>query len=458
MRQITLSIRILIVSCLIIGCATFHERNYEFNQAFAHHDIEEAARLIAKFKKPERKGYRFTYYLDKGVVSHLQDDIETSNLYLEKAYLFGEDYKKNLASETLDATINPKISLYYGEAHEHLFSLYYKALNYALIGNFEFALIEARRLQIRLSQLAERYKNKHAYKQDAFIHNFIGLLYEASGDINNAFIAYRNAYNAYAADYSSLFDISAPLQLKKDLLRTAYENGFMDIFEKYKADMSLSYDPMLSSDTGEIIAFWNNGLGPYKFEKEYSFVSTGDLAGDFLYFRNNDLDVVVPLSLSGHEDLKEIDIIRVTFPAYRAQQPIYQSARLLVEGQVSEKLVLGTDLTKIAFQCLQQRIVLEIKKSLIRAALRTIVQSEGSVLAQAVGILSSLAEGSDTRYWQTLPHAIYYTRLKLPVGSQTIHFQLSQEDSSTFTTRVTKSVKIYPQRTQFLSFSTPEVK
>ncbi len=35
------------------------------------------------------------------------------------------------------------------------------------------------------------------YQHDAFANNLIGLIYDASGDYNNAFIAYRNAYDIY---------------------------------------------------------------------------------------------------------------------------------------------------------------------------------------------------------------------------------------------------------------------
>ena len=457
MRVLTLPISMLIVAWLSISCATFHERNHQFNYAFARNDIEEAARCIDKLKKPEKKGYRFAYYLDKGVVLHLQDDTETSNLYLEKAFLFGEDYRKTLANEALDATLSPNLSMYYGEAHEHLFVLYYKALNYAIVGNFTSALIEARRLQIRLHQLADRYKSKRAYKQDAFVHNFIGLLYEASGDINNAFIAYRNAYEAYATDYTSLFGLSVPLQLKKDLLRTAYENGFMDLFEQYKQEMSLSYDPTVSSQEGEVIAFWNNGLGPYKTEREYTFFNTEFIDGVF-YFRNDDLDVLVPLPLSAAGALKDVDIIRLTLPVYKAQKPVYRSARLLVEEQSTQDFVLGTHLTSIAFQCLRQRTALELTKSLIRAALRTVAQSQDENILKVLGVLGSLTESSDTRYWQTLPDAIYYTRLKLPAGAHTLHFQLSSDETPTFTMRSSQEIEVYSQKIRFLSFSTPEIR
>ena len=38
----------------------------------------------------------------------------------------------------------------------------------------------------------------------------MGMIYDASGDKNNAFIAYRNAYEAYENSYGKLFNINTP--------------------------------------------------------------------------------------------------------------------------------------------------------------------------------------------------------------------------------------------------------
>ena len=41
--------------------------------------------------------------------------------------------------------------------------------------------------------------NGAGYRADGFARYLSGILYEAAGDLNNAFIAYRNAYEAYDA-------------------------------------------------------------------------------------------------------------------------------------------------------------------------------------------------------------------------------------------------------------------
>ena len=39
-----------------------------------------------------------------------------------------------------------------------------------------------------------------------FAHLLMGSIYETTGDLNNAFIAYRNAYEVYKRDYVPFFE------------------------------------------------------------------------------------------------------------------------------------------------------------------------------------------------------------------------------------------------------------
>src|SRR6267154_6321424 len=145
---------------------------------------------------------------------------EESNQFFEKAFLFGEDYRTNYMNEVASYLTNPNFTSYKGEDHEHLMLLYYKALNYLKMNNTEDALVEIRRLNIRLQQLTDRYHSQDKYDHDAFSNVLMGITYEVDKDYNNAFIAYRNALNIYQDDYQSMFGVYAPDQLKEDLLRS----------------------------------------------------------------------------------------------------------------------------------------------------------------------------------------------------------------------------------------------
>ncbi|HAD95977.1 MAG TPA: hypothetical protein DCG19_01160, partial [Cryomorphaceae bacterium] len=172
------------------SCATYYERNAQFQEAFAAGDIQKADKLLDKNEKTGKGRNRLLYFMQKGVVLQMQGKFEESNQYLEQAYTFIEDYKKNFGSEALSLLTNPMMKPYTGEDHEKVLIHYYKALNYLQLNQPQPALVEARRLNNKLNQLNDKYENKkNRYKDDAFAHILMGIAYEMDNDVNNAFIA-----------------------------------------------------------------------------------------------------------------------------------------------------------------------------------------------------------------------------------------------------------------------------
>src|SRR5262245_58372875 len=102
------------------------------------------------------------------------------------------------------------------------------------MSKYEEAIVECRRLSIRMQKLTDKYSSENKYQRDAFCHTLMGIIYQASKDYNNAFIAYRNALEIYDEDYTRLFGVSAPGQLKIDLMNTAYWSGFREEFQAYR--------------------------------------------------------------------------------------------------------------------------------------------------------------------------------------------------------------------------------
>lgn len=353
-----------------------------------------------------------------------------SNQFFEKAFLFGEDYRINYLNEIASYLTNPNFTTYKGEDHEHLILLYYKALNYLKMHNTEDALVEIRRLNIRLQQLTDRYNSKDKYDHDAFIHVLMGITYEVDKDYNNAFIAYRNALNIYDDDYRRFFGVHAPQQLKEDILRTAWLSGLNDEFEAYKDTLKMPNYTYKESDGGELVFFWHNGLAPIKAEWGVDFVISRQ--GDMVYFTNSQLGLSFPFSLEGYSDrdkkgLSNLEIFRVAFPKYIERSPFYTQASITINDQVLA-LQMVEDINKIAFKCLQERMGLEFSKALLRVALKKAeeyeIKKQDRTLGTLVGMINALTEKADTRNWQTLPNSIYYCRVPLKEGKNSVTFTL----------------------------------
>ena len=58
-------------------------------------------------------------------------------------------------------------------------------------------------------------------------------------------------------------------------------------------------------------------------------------------------------------------------------------------------------------------------------------KDEKEALATAIQVFSFISEKADTRNWQSLPHTIYYTRVPLQKGMNTISLQLNGRSSKT---------------------------
>ncbi len=415
-----------LLALVFTSCATYYELNYEFNRYFESGDLESAQSAIKSNSRGLKKKTRFLYFANRGVVANMLGNYEASNVYLEKAYIYGEDYQRNYADIAASFLTNPNIIDYPGEDHEHLLLLYYKSLNYLHLNDHESALVECRRLNNRLNALSDKYRSDNKFRQDAFIHTLMGLIYDAGGDYNNAFIAYRNAYNIYQGDYSKFFNLTAPEQLKRDLLRTAYQTGFMEEVRFYEKEFGVTYQHSVP-ENGELVFFWNNGLGPVKDEWSVNFVTEEGDGG--VVFVNDEYGWSFPFDFSGddgEDKLTDLEIFRISMPKYVERTPRFSDGALKIESR-KYPLELAEDVNAIAFKSLEQRILLELGKSLMRAALKKTVEEaveeESEGWGFVVGLVNAATEKADTRNWQTIPHSILYTRIPLEAGNNEVVLQ-----------------------------------
>ncbi|MBX7127104.1 MAG: hypothetical protein K1X47_15520 [Cyclobacteriaceae bacterium] len=261
----------LFIVFVLWSCATYYQTNYAFNAAFEQGQLDQALTTLQSRSSEGKGKAAFLYDVNNGLILSMKSRYQESNDYFEKAFLFGEDYRINYLNEVASYLTNPMFTVYKGEDHEHLLVPYYKALNYLKMGNIDDALVECRRMNIRLQQLSDRYTSNNKYRRDAFIHNLMGIIYDASHDYNNAFIAYRNAWEIYQEDYGRLFGVQAPSQLREDLLRTAWLTGLTAEFDRLRQEVGLPDYRYQAGSGGELVFFWHNGLAPVKSEWSINF-------------------------------------------------------------------------------------------------------------------------------------------------------------------------------------------
>ncbi|PZP42355.1 MAG: hypothetical protein DI598_17005, partial [Pseudopedobacter saltans] len=341
-----------------------------------------------------------------------------------KAYIMIDDkIKTNVGQAIASKLTNPMAEPYKGEDFEKVAIHYYKALNYIGLDQPEEALVEAKRINIKLTQLNDKYSsNKNKYSKDAFAEIVQGILYEKVGDINNAFIAYRNAVDIYQSDSGQYLNVSIPLQLKKDVLRTAKELGFKYEYSTYKTKFEMEDFQIPTKPESEAIVFWENGLGPVKDQVKITASATD---GAFLGTYDDDNgNIVIPIPAGVN-----LGINAIAIPKYVKRAPYYQNASLVVDGQNEIPFELSEDYYSIAKQCLRDRMMREVIDICVRFGAKKTVSKGLSLLANhflgstaetvtkwGADAAGAITEKADTRNWQSLPATISYIRVPLHEG------------------------------------------
>jgi hypothetical protein len=426
----------LLLTLLSTSCNTYYVRNRKFNERFERGQLEAAEKTIAANKKAARKKDKVIYFLNRGVVSSLLGKYAESNQFFDTAIRASEGIEKNYLLTAASFLTNAYLLPYKGESFELLLVHYYKAINYLYLRDYDAALVECRQMDNEMNELADKYKKDNHYRHDAFIHNLMGIIYDADHDYNNAFIAYRNAYNFYESDYAKLYGISAPDQLKHDLLRAAARTGLNSEVDYYEKQFGFKYIPD-KDNSGELVFFWLDGLGPVKDQTTINFaIERG--AGGLVTFTNSEYGWSFPFYYNSNgkgsnDPFGDLNFVRLALPKYVERPLIYTSATLSANGQ-TYNLQLGEDVNQIAFQSLQDRMLRELGESLLRLALKQAevyaVRKQNQDLGTVVSLANFISEQADTRNWQTLPHSIYYSRIKLPAGPQDVTLNMKGNGSA----------------------------
>ena len=423
-------IGILVLLLTIIGCATYYQRNVKFQKYITKGEFNQANEWLEEESKDKKGRNEILFHLNKGYVYFMMKEHNKSNLHFQKAEQLMEDQQKDVKKEALALLLNPSVKDYKPEDFEIVMLHYFTALNYIELKKWEDALVECRRINIKLHELNDKYKDhKNRYQRDAFAHNLMGMIYEANFDYNNAFIAYRNAYQIYEDDYKQYFGLEAPEQLKKDLLRTAYLTGFYDEVDYYEKKFKMKYEHQKENNP-ELIFFWLTGFGPVKSQWEITFTK-GAYNNGYVTYVNKQHGLsyryyVGDRSNDVKEGFKNLEVFRVAFPKYVTRQPRYTSAQITCNQKqyVFQKV---QDINQIAFKTLNDRMLRVFANSLLRVAskkaIQSVVNKQNENLGTVVSIANAITEKADTRNWQTLPYAIYYQRIPLKKGENNIQLE-----------------------------------
>ncbi|WP_240768755.1 hypothetical protein [Olivibacter sp. XZL3] len=442
----------MLLIVFVCSCASYHDRVASYYRKIAEGNFQAAENDLTKnplLKKPRNK---LLYLMELGRVSQLNGNYEASNRYLNEADRLLEIGLGNTKDAIVGALVNPMTQNYKGEDFEKFMVHYYKALNYIYLNNTEEAIVEARRITLQSQIQADKHNEKsNRYSQDAFSLMLQGLIYEHDRDVNNAFIAYRNAVEVYLKQKdSTYYNTHIPASLKYDVMRMAYLNGFESELQRFETIFNMPYKHYQPGPGGELVLFWENGLAPIKRQEDLVFSLVEGSSGDFV-FTNAAGTILIPIDRDVYDHnktrLNDVHSVHIAYPTY-ISKPAYFSDAVVKMDSGDFYFEKAEDINALALETLKQRFGKERGKTLTRLAIKKGAEyalkesAKGSGkngkdnavlegLGFGVQLYSLLSEKADTRNWQSLPNQILYTRVPLVLGENKLTLQFSASDGST---------------------------
>jgi len=390
------------------GCAS----NYTRTMLPVTRDLRDnsAGQALTELREvfPDSTGRdRLLYLMELGNLLRLNGDYAGARLVLLEADRLSDMQRGIELGQEAESFLTSDLALEYrGADYEKVMINYCLALSYALDGNMEDALVECRRVNDKLRAMNVAYEdNPNRYSDDAFVRYLMGVLFEMSGDMNNALIAYRNSSAVYDSVYSREFALPAPDRVGSDILRLSSELGMQSVFQDYGGDQAAAGWMEQGPDSlhGEVVLILETGMIPVRTETEYTFIADGK-------------------------------VYRVAYPGIsEIRRERYDVT--LSSGSLTSHGFLAEDLAGIARENLEDHAGRDIARAVARLALKAGVAEAGeqlveelthddSTVSQVAGLVLSIfgaaTESADLRAWLTLPSQIYVARLRLPAGEHVV--------------------------------------
>lgn len=437
----------LLVISLMIGCGGY--KFQEVREPLEKGQPEDAYTYLQKHtpKKPD-----IPFLFELGMVAHYANHFQESSTAFAQAADIAEDrYTKSLSKEAGSLVTSDKLRPYPGTRYERLLSHYYRALNYVYQGQLDGALVECRRATALINYFKGE-DEKYDFFGTGFLAYLSGVLFEATGEWNDALVSYKQAAEYYknAAEKTG---VEMPDDIGHSLVRLARKLGFIDEFERYQRQ----YGKPLPrpENTGELILFYESGYVPPKEEEVLMFpILKKDDVEDEKF-----VPTLMGREGKVYEDIELEYLLRVAIPTIGSHRPLLAGVEVAV-GTVKTSGVLVEDVENIAIGTFNAQRPMILLRTLLRAVGKYLLYREANKQHEALGVLANLAgvvtEQADTRSWQTLPNQIFMVRMALPAGTHTLDLSFLDANGRVRGRDSVLNIKINPNRTTFWNHRTYE--
>jgi len=408
------------------GCASHSQSLREVRGALV---ADNPVQALTKFQEKKEKPADLLYLLERGYLEMAAGHYAASNTAFEAAEIREEDlYTKSVTGELAALVTSDNVLPYRSYPYELAMIQYYRAFNYLALGEYDGALVEARKANQLLVELADEKEGKNSYQNDAFLQYFTALLYENAGETNDATVAFRSAYQVYN-DYAERYGIAAPPDLKPDFYRSLIELGAdEEAATLADGDDSLE-DRALEGRDANVVLCIETGFAPYfeavdivlpifNKDKDNEYRDCSDCGMEYAHVLVNRYGSNIYAYSSGGISLDHV--LRFAFPHMVDYPSAVASVDVFTPDSMAVAPNLAEPLGTIAHQEFNDRLPKVLLKTVARALIKEFARTRAKRNSDALGALVNIAnlatERADTRSWLFLPDQISLAKLTLSPG------------------------------------------
>lgn len=453
----------------MVGCGSTGKVQQRLAEKMRLGDYSGALRVVEEQKTKALEGKnRLLYFLERGMLLHVNGQYTQSNVAFERAKRLGDAlYTESLSNLGFSLISNDYALDYAGENFERTLIHLFSALNYVQLGELDSALVEVRQVGNYLRKLQIDSANENVYQEDAFARYLSALLYESGGELDSAFVDYKKAAVAYRA-YKSDYGVAEPLSLMPNAQRVANRLGAW-AQDDLRSLGGGGPPRILPAGAGEVIILHYNGLLPVKSQDKYTvpFSEAWLLVAAFQGVVRTGDRANVSRAIALSSQIAGVDVISVAFPKFVDRPYAIMQMRPHSDAALEiSRPELVEDIGAIAVKDLADRIVRIRTKVIARAAIKYALQKGAamaareaggeyaSLLGAAIQLVGNIArfssEQADKRVWSTLPDQIWMSSLILPEGTHDITVDFSTADQIIVESRSISGVQVSPGSRQFI--------
>ena len=404
------------VMLLTTGCAGARLDSAAFQADVARGDYLTALKQLEAAKGKND----VSFLLDRGLLLQSLGRYEESNAVFEKAdALIADLYTRSLSKAAASLLVNDLALDYRASGYEAAYISYYRAWNYLQLGRVDDVLVEARRINEHLNFRSASCPDRNgACGHDVFLRYFSGLLFEWGGELNDAYVAYKQADIARASS-EERFGVPPPPDLGSRLVRLARTLGFSDEEEDYANQYGIDPAAVPRSPSSVVVIFENGMVGR---RQETSVTipilkgETQEIAGDPDRWSRR----LAERSHEHYEDVKLDYLLRVALPSFVERPPEARRAEFRL-GPVTQDTETAEPLSARAAASLDDAmggiLVRAVSRALVKYLAKQTADKEiGEGAGLLVNLIGAATEAADTRSWRSLPYEIQVAAFSVPPG------------------------------------------